>query len=250
LAKQKNKLSKAAEQRIAGYQVKSTLVEGRKEARRKDNLLSIGIILGAVVIAISAQLVYFNFGPGVPKPTPKPTPAATAPAESVAENRLWTGSIKVADKPIEFELYGDKAPKAVANFVTLAKKGFFNTTGCHRLTTASIYVLQCGDPAGDGTGGPGYNFGPVENAPKDNIYKAGVLAMARQSGAANSMGSQFFIVYGSSFIPSDSAGGYTVFGKVTKNINAIRELAKLGTADGSSDGKPKNPITLADVTVK
>jgi peptidyl-prolyl cis-trans isomerase B (cyclophilin B) len=251
LATQKKKLSKAAEARIAGYQAKSTLVEGRKEARRKDNLLSIALVVGAVVVAISAQLVYFNFGPGVPKPTAKPTAKPlTAPSESVAENRVWTGNMTVAGKPIEFELYGDKAPKAVANFVTLARKNFFNSTGCHRLTTSGIYVLQCGDPAGDGTGGPGYNFGPVENAPKDNIYAGGVIAMARQSNAANSMGSQFFIVYGSSYIPADSAGGYTVIGKITKNQNSIRELAKLGTADGSKDGKPKNPIQLADVTVK
>ena len=249
MAKQKNKLSKAAEQRIAGYQAKSTLVEGRKEARKRDNLLSIGLIVGAILVALSAQFVYFSYGPGVPKPTPK-AKVLTAPDASLAENRVWTGSISVAGKPLEFEVYGDKAPRSVANFVTLAKKGFFNSTGCHRLTTSGIFVLQCGDPSGDGTGGPGYNFGPVENAPKDNIYGPGILAMARQSGAANSMGSQFFIVYGSSFIPSDSAGGYTVFGKITKNINAVRELAKLGTADGSADGKPKNPIQLADVTVK
>lgn len=247
MATPKKKLSKAAEARIANYQAKSTLVEGRKEIRRKDNLLSAGLIVAAVVVAISSQLVYFNFGPGIPKPTPKPL---SAPSETVAEARVWSGSMTVAGKPIDFELYGDKAPKAVANFVTLAKKGFFNTTGCHRLTTAGIFVLQCGDPAGDGSGGPGYNFGPVENAPNDNVYAGGVIAMARTPDAANSMGSQFFIVYGSSFIPADKAGGYTVLGKVTKNLNSVRELAKVGTADGSSEGRPKNPIQLGAVTVK
>lgn len=247
MAKQTTKLSKAAAARVAGYEAKSTLVESRKEIRRGDNLRALLVIGAAVVIALTTQLTYFHLGPGIPKPTPKPL---SAPAESFAENRIWTGSMSVANKPIEFELYGDKAPKAVANFVTLAKKGFFNTTGCHRLTTENIYVLQCGDPAGDGTGGPGYNFGPVENAPSDNVYAGGVIAMARSANAANSMGSQFFIVYGSSFIPADSAGGYTVIGKVTKNLNSIRELAKLGTADGKSDGRPKNPIQLAAVTVK
>ena len=247
MANTKRKLSKAAEARIAGYEAKSTLVEGRKSVRRKDNIFSVAVILGALVVAISAQLVYFNLGPGVPKPTPKPV---TAPNASVAENRVWTGSMTVAGKPIDFELYGDKAPKAVANFVTLAKKGYFDTTGCHRLTTSGIFVLQCGDPKGDGTGGPGYQFGPVENAPADNVYGPGILAMARQSNGANTMGSQFFIVYGSSFIPSDSAGGYTVIGKVTNNLNSIRDLAKLGTADGSTDGKPRNPIQLSAVTVK
>lgn len=247
MSNQKKKLSKAAEARIAGYQVKSTLVEGRKAIRRKDNLRALVVISAAAILAVGAQLAYFNLGPGIPKPTPKPL---SAPAESVAEGRVWTGSMDVAGKGIEFELYGDKAPKAVANFVTLAKKGFFDTTGCHRLTTANIYVLQCGDPAGNGTGGPGYNFGPIENSPVDNVYGPGVIAMARTGDAANSMGSQFFIVYGSSFIPADSAGGYTVFGKVTKNIDSIRELAKLGTEDGSQDGRPKNPIQLATVTVK
>ena len=247
MATPKNKLSKAAEARIANYQAKSTLVEGRKSVRRKDNLLSAALIVAAVVVAVSAQLVYFNFGPGVPKPTPKPL---AAPSETVAEARVWNGSMTVGGKAIEFELYGDRAPKAVANFVTLAKKGFFNQTGCHRLTTTGIYVLQCGDPAGDGTGGPGYNFGPVENAPSDSVYADGVIAMARTADAANSMGSQFFIVYGSSFIPPDSAGGYTIIGKVTKNLNSVRELAKLGTTDGSTDGRPKNPIQLGAVTVK
>ena len=247
MAAPKNKLSKAAEARIANYQAKSTLVEGRKAIRQRDNLRSGVVILVSLAIAVTAQLTYFHLGPGIPKPTPKP---AAAPAASVAENRIWTGSMNVAGKPVDFELYGDKAPKAVANFVTLAKKGFFDTTGCHRITTSGIFVLQCGDPAGNGTGGPGYNFGPIENAPKNNVYDGGVIAMARTADSATSQGSQFFIVYGSSFIPADKAGGYTVFGKVTKNLNSIRDLAKVGTADGSTDGKPKNPIQLAAVTVK
>lgn len=234
MANQKNKLSKAAAARIASYEARSTMVVGRQEIRRKDNIFSLGVIFGAVAVAIAAQLVYFNFGPGNPTQTAK----------------LLTGSMSVAGNPVNFELYGDKAPKAVANFVGLAKKGFFDTTGCHRVTTAGIYVLQCGDPAGDGTGGPGYNFGPVENAPADNVYGPGVIAMARTGNDGNSMGSQFFIVYKSSIIPADSAGGYTVFGKLTSNLGSITALAKQGTADGGTDGKPKTPIQLAAVTVK
>lgn len=247
MAGNKTKLSKAAEARIAGYEAKSTLVEGRKAIRRKDNLRSLLVIGAALIVAVGAQLAYFNLGPGIPKPTPK---APTVPSASLAENRVWTGNLSVAGKPLGFKLFGDKAPQAVANFVTLAKKGFFDNTKCHRITTSGIFVLQCGDPQGDGTGGPGYNFGPIENAPKDNIYQAGVIAMARQGNNATSMGSQFFIVYGTSFIPADSAGGYTVFGTVTTNINAVRDLAKAGTTDGKTDGTPKNPIALTGVTVQ
>jgi peptidyl-prolyl cis-trans isomerase B (cyclophilin B) len=247
MPKPKQKLSKAAAERVANYEAKSTLVEGRTKTRRKDNFVSLGIIAGAIVVALVGQFSYFNFGPGIPN---DPSVVKTAPAPALSENRVWTGSMNLASADLEFELYGDKAPQAVANFVSLAQAGFFDTTSCHRLTTEGIYVLQCGDPAGTGAGGPGYSFGPIENAPADDLYREGVIAMARQGGNASSMGSQFFIVYQDSTIGSDSAGGYTVFGKVTKNLDAVSKLAAIGTNNGSSDGYPKNPIPLTAVTVK
>ncbi len=247
MTKLKPKLSKAAQALVENYEAKSTLVEGRQAVRRKDNLLSLGVIVGAIVIAVALQLSYFHLGPGIPKPAPKPQ---TAPDAALAENRVWTGSMSVAGSPINFELYGDKAPKAVANFVSLTQKGFFENISCHRVVTEGIFVLQCGDPAGTGAGGPGYSFGPIENAPADNIYGPGVLAMARQGGNAESMGSQFFIVYSQSEIPSDAAGGYTVFGKVTENIGAISKIAEAGTADGKTDGAPKNKVLLTAISVK
>ena len=91
------------------------------------------------------------------------------------------------------ELDGAKAPQTVASFLGLARSGYWNDSPCHRLVTSGIYVLQCGDPTGTGSGGPGYGFG-VENAPKDGQYPAGTLAMARTSDP-NSNGGQFFIVY-------------------------------------------------------
>ena len=74
--------------------------------------------------------------------------------------------------------------------------------------------------------------------------------MARQGGNATSMGSQFFIVYKKSNIPSDSAGGYTVFGKVTKNLAAIKKIASAGTIDGSTDGSPKDKVLLTSISVQ
>ncbi|MEG3034983.1 MAG: peptidylprolyl isomerase, partial [Aurantimicrobium sp.] len=117
--------------------------------------------------------------------------------------------------------------------------------------TEGIYILQCGDPAGDGSGGPGYSYGPVENAPADNVYPAGTIAMARQGGNGNSMGSQFFIVYEDSTIPSDAAGGYTVIGHITSGLpELIAQVTSQGTSNGSSDGAPKVPVTLKSVSVK
>jgi len=146
-------------------------------------------------------------------------------------------------------LDGAKAPQAVASFVFLAKKGFFDYTPCHRLTTQGIYVLQCGDPTGTGTGGPGYSYGPVENAPKNDVYPAGTIAMARQGGNASSMGSQFFLVYKDSTIPSDAAGGYTVMGKITGGLDVLEKVAAGGVAGGTGDGAPARAVSITGTTV-
>nr|WP_255480028.1 peptidylprolyl isomerase [Quadrisphaera sp. RL12-1S] len=187
-----------------------------------------------------------------PTSTPAATPVAsgTAPDASVAQARAWTGTITTSCGPIGIQLEGAQAPKAVASFVSLAEKGFFNGTPCHRLVTAGIYVLQCGDPTGTGTGGPGYSFGPVENAPSDNVYPAGTIAMARQGGNGDSQGSQFFLVYKDSTIPSDSAGGYTVFGRITSGLDVVERVAEAGVSGGAGDGTPTTPISIEQVTVQ
>jgi peptidyl-prolyl cis-trans isomerase B (cyclophilin B) len=156
----------------------------------------------------------------------------------------------VGGKRLEISLDGAAAPQAVANFLSLTGKSFYTDVSCHRLTTAGIFVLQCGDPNGDGTGGPGYSWGPVENAPADDLYKEGFLAMARRGGDGSSMGSQFFIVYKDSPIPSDEAGGYTVFGKITKGLSGLDKMINAGTEDGSADGKPAIETKLGSITLK
>jgi peptidyl-prolyl cis-trans isomerase B (cyclophilin B) len=158
----------------------------------------------------------------------------------------------VNDVPLGIELDGAAAPQGVANFVSLSQKGFYNGLKCHRLTTSPGFgVLQRGDPNGDGSGGPGYSFGPIENAPADNVYPAGTIAMARQGGNGSSMGSQFFIVYEDTTIPSDAAGGYTVLGKVTSGLDALKSgVVAAGTEDGSADGKPAIPVTIGTIAVQ
>jgi peptidyl-prolyl cis-trans isomerase B (cyclophilin B) len=173
------------------------------------------------------------------------------PDPSAAEGRTWTASIEICvdgvASTVQVELDGANAPQAVASFVSLAEQGYFDQTRCHRLTTSGIYVLQCGDPTATGTGGPGYQFGPVENAPEDDVYPAGTLAMARRGGDGASMGSQFFLVYQDSTIPSDAAGGYTVFGTVTSGLDVVQAVADAGTADGAGDGSPASPVIIEGV---
>jgi peptidyl-prolyl cis-trans isomerase B (cyclophilin B) len=137
-----------------------------------------------------------------------------------------------------------KAPCTANSFKHLAQTKFYDKSDCHRLTTSGIFVLQCGDPTGSGSGGPGYQFG-VENAPKDGKYPAGTLAMARTSDP-NSNGSQFFIVYKETSLPDPT--GYTVFGRVTKGLDIVTQVAAAG-ANPTGDGKPKKKITIESVTV-
>lgn len=141
-------------------------------------------------------------------------------------------------------LDADKTPCTVNSFVSLAKQGFFDKSPCHRLTTQLIYVLQCGDPTGTGTGGPGYTV-PDELTGKEK-YGAGTLAMA--NAGPNTGGSQFFIVYRDTSLKPQ----YTVFGKVdAAAVKAVEKVAKKGSdnAFGSGDGHPKEPVTIESVTV-
>lgn len=175
--------------------------------------------------------------------------AAGAPDPAKAESREWTGTMGFNGAELGVTLFGDKAPQAVASFLHLAETDFFDGTKCHRLTTGGFDILQCGDPTGTGAGGPGYEFGPIENAPANNLYKRGTLAMARTSDP-NSNGSQFFIVYGDTTIGSDAAGGYAVFGEITSGLDAVEKVAEQGTANGQQDGPPAVPAKLGAARFK
>lgn len=194
---------------------------------------------------------------GAGNPCPEPTVKAPgsvkswgrAPAANTSMGKKWSWAVETTCGPILVELDGEKAPQAVASTIFLAQQGFYSSTPCHRLTTQNIYVLQCGDPTGKGTGGPGYSYGPVENAPKDDLYPAGTVAMARQGGSGSSMGSQFFLVYKDSTIPSDSAGGYTVLGKITGGLGTLEKVAAGGADGGQPDGAPARAVSIVSTAV-
>ena len=144
---------------------------------------------------------------------------------------------------IVIELDSKGAPANVESFLGLADDGYFDDTMCHRLTTENIFVLQCGDPVGDGTGGPGFTL-PDENLPKDgdNNYPAGTVAMA--NAGANSAGSQFFLVYKDTTLPPN----YTILGTMTSGLKLVKEVAAQGTADGTGDGPPNQPVQILSTT--
>ena len=144
------------------------------------------------------------------------------------------------------ELDGEAAPQTVASFRFLSQDGYYDDSPCHRLTTAGIFVLQCGDPTGTGSGGPGYSFG-VENAPADGVYPPGTLAMARGQDP-NTNGGQFFFVYDKTSLPDPN--GYTIFGTVTEGLDIVERIAQQGVDGGAGDGAPAQPISILDVSVE
>lgn len=229
-------------QQLRAYQARQVHHAHVATRRRRDQFVWSAAAVAAVVIASLSLWGYQTVGPGAPE---------VAPDISIAENRAWTGTLQLDQAALGFEVDGQLAPQAVANFVSLTGEGFYDNLTCHRLTTDGLYVLQCGDPLGLGLGGPGYFFGPIENAPADNFYPAGTIAMARAGGDAESMGSQFFLVYEDSVIPADSAGGYTVFGEVTAGLDDLIEAyVTPGTSDGSADGIPATVPIIENITIQ
>lgn len=116
---------------------------------------------------------------------------------------------------IDFALYSDKAPKTVSNFVYLAEQGFYNNLTFHRVEPG--FVIQGGDPSGDGTGGPGYKF---EDETVQGDYLTGSVAMA--NSGPNTNGSQFFICLED--LPN-LPKQYNLFGQVTKGIDVVKQIA-------------------------
>jgi len=138
------------------------------------------------------------------------------------------------------------APTTVGTMAWLANQGFYNNTSCHRLTTQGIFVLQCGDPAGNGSGGPGFNFAdenlPTAAADGNYVYPRGTVAMA--NSGANTNGSQFFLVYQDSPLPPN----YSVWGQITEGLDVIDNVASAGVLDGSSDGLPSQAVVISSAS--
>ena len=231
--------------------------EQAKIARRaSDNKFALLVSAGAVVLAIVLQLTYFGFGPGQTSETTEAAPTSTpnsslVPSPQIAEGRSWNAEMTIGGVPLQITLDGERAPQAVSNFLSLAGQNFYTDLSCHRLDT-SISIIQCGDPNGDGTGGPGYTWGPIENAPADGNYLEGYLAMARPGGEKGGylMGSQFFIVYKDTSLAADAAGGYSVFGRITSGLDGLDEIISAGTKDGKENGAPASDVKIGPITIK
>ncbi|MFF2410876.1 peptidylprolyl isomerase [Streptomyces sp. NPDC058092] len=239
----------------------------REEARRRTRRLTVVIASAVAVVAVvgvGAYLALDADGDGDGKkdksdaaasPSASPSPSessAPEPAMKIDKTSKYAMSLKTSQGDIAFTMDAAKTPHTTNSFKSLADKGFFGGTKCHRLTTQGIFVLQCGDPKGDGTGGPGYTI-PDENltalgkAGKDSTvtYPAGTVAMAN-TGQAHTGGSQFFLVYKDSKLPPT----YTPFGTMDDaSLKAVKDIGAAGVAGGAADGAPKKAVDISKAAV-
>lgn len=156
-----------------------------------------------------------------------------------------TASIVVKDYgTIELELYPEIAPNTVNNFISLANSGFYDGLTFHRIIDG--FMIQGGDPEGNGTGGPGYSIagefssnGYTEN---DLKHTDGVLSMAR-ARSKDSAGSQFFIMVGDY---NNLDGEYAAFGKVISGLDIVKSISKVTT---DNNDKPKKEVVIESITV-
>lgn len=147
---------------------------------------------------------------------------------------------------IVIELYPDIAPNTVNNFISLVKSGFYDNNSFHRLVPD--FVLQGGDPKGDGTGGPGYSIkGEFSNNgfKNDLKHEKGIISMAR-SNDKDSAGSQFFIMLGTS---NYLDGDYAAFGKVIDGMGIIDKIAKNEKVSDSATGKLVHNLTITKAVI-
>jgi peptidyl-prolyl cis-trans isomerase B (cyclophilin B) len=254
----------------------------RRDRKRKTRIVAFSVV-AALIVAGGIGTAIALGGNSKPAPTAASTPSAgatagaTASASSTAEPvgysangtaaknvgiptfnaadaaKPYTATITTNRGAVVFTALTTLAPYATYSFEYLAGKGYFNNTPCHRLTTSGIYVLQCGDPTGTGSGGPGYkfqdenlNYFGAAGSSGSVTYPAGTVAMANSGADTN--GSQFFLVYKDSPLPPS----YTPFGKITSGLDVLTGIAAKGTdnSNATGDGKPNETVTIQTVTTK
>ncbi|MFI9511379.1 peptidylprolyl isomerase [Nocardia sp. NPDC052566] len=267
------------EQRRAAAQRKleRQLANRAARARKRKQLTIAGSVLGVVVLVAAGVGVYFltkgdddkskdaalagsvnctynaSRQPAA-KPVNKPR---TDGIKTTGGDAKLSVSMDTSAGPIGLTLNNAKAPCTVNSFASLVGQKYFDGTTCHRMTAGEgLKVLQCGDPTGTGTGGPGYTFDdeyPANQFPPGDPsaqmpipYKRGVVAMA--NGGPSTNGSQFFLVYGDSQLPP----AYTIFGTVDEpGLATLDKIAAAGqdNSGGQGDGKPNVPVEIKNIQI-
>ena len=162
------------------------------------------------------------------------------PKMQIDTNKTYRAVLFTSEGEITINLHAKQTPITVNNFVHLARKGFYNKTIFHRIIKG--FMIQGGDPQGNGTGGPGYKF---DDEPFEEEYKRGVVAMA--NSGPNTNGSQFFIIHQDTPLPKN----YVIFGQVIEGMDIVDKIAEVPVKANAmgENSTPANPITVESVKI-
>lgn len=178
----------------------------------------------------------------VPAPSPKGSQSLHRPTLTLDPTKRYVVSLATNCGTIAIELAVRKAPRTTASFAYLVRRGFYDNLTFHRV--AAGFVIQGGDPNGDGSGGPGYRV--VEPPPSNLRYTRGTVAMAKtDTDPAGSSGSQFFIVTAHDApLPAQ----YALVGNVVGDLSGVNTISKLST-NPPQDGTPTTPVVISHATL-
>ena len=179
----------------------------------------------------------------VPPPNPKPDGGAKKPTGRLAPGKTYRVVLKTSCGEITVQLDQKKSPKTAASFASLVRQGFYDGTVFHRIVPD--FVIQGGDPTGQGSGGPGYSV--RDKPPADTVYSQGVVAMAKtEVEPAGTSGSQFYIVTApDAGLPPD----YAVLGEVVKGLDVALAIEQLGDPASGGAGTPLQTVLLEKATL-
>lgn len=192
--------------------------------------------------AASATVDLSNGCKAAEKPGPKNVGTIKKPTKKLDPSKTYTAKVSTNCGSFAFTLDAKRAPKTGGAFKYLASRKFFDGLTFHRIVPS--FVIQGGDPAGDGTGGPGFSV--VEAPPKDLVYEKGVVAMAKTGDeAAGTSGSQFFVVTGDG--ASTLTPDYALLGKVSSGMDVVDKIG--GIQADPSTGQPAFVVVIKKIRV-
>jgi cyclophilin family peptidyl-prolyl cis-trans isomerase len=239
---------KRQRQRSARARQAAQLAARRRSTRRR----AIGVALFLILLLVLGVVAVVSGGGGsddrkqsstagvCPQENPPNRSYPTPPPIGIDAAKTYTAEIKTNQGTMVAQLDPKKALNTVNNFVFLARNRYFDCLNFHRVVPG--FVLQGGDPAGDGSGGPGYKF--ADELPQAGEYKVGTLAMA--NSGPNTNGSQFFVISGPQGVALPPQ--YSLFGQVTEGLDVVSKIDALGTPDPPNT--PREPVTIESVTIK
>lgn len=170
------------------------------------------------------------------------------PEMAIDPNKTYTAVFHTSKGDFKVALFADEAPTTVNNFVFLSKQKYYDGISFHRIIES--FMIQTGDPNGDGSGGPGYHI--PDELGSDHKYDVGTVAMAKTQ-EPNSGGSQFFICTGKDCSNLNQTPDYTIFGKVTEGLDAVTAIAKTPVGPNPMTGEvsvPQEKVTIDSIEIE